>query len=595
VILPLPLLLGLLVAAADRELLPALPGSADASRLLPLLPLLAMPTLLAAAALQQARSALVTMRRPLVPPRALLRLSNVATALVVHVLFAFGDYGDHIERLAWDSHLGASLLVALPAFLAELPRIGIAALAAANCEVAGDAPRTAPLPLALLPDHASVAGFARLRLGGHLLVALPILTYGAALDLLQLHRPTHVATLVTSPGAMLATFAVALLLMVVVPFWFPLAFGVLPLPEPIGERLRATARALAFPPHRVFQLPTGMRALNAMLVGPLPPGRCLCLTDGLLRELDAEALAGVVAHEVGHARMGHPALLLTAVVATPLLLLAPLRLLGLGDADVVVQAALALGAMAALWFVMRRLAHRFEHEADVASVQALGAGPCSHALLVVSRLAQPVTRGWFGRLFTLHPEESDRCQTMRDYERDPGFRARFDARSRRTRRTIGAALFGALVLASGTCTVEWPFERVFWRLHVGDHRGALTAAAAIEHVPERWQRPWQRLQEELAVVRAWRTPADDWQTARAAWSDEAWQRGEEVLLTSGPTAARPWFALVLAHVAEPTDLQRALHGFCAAAAEGDAAHLAAMTAVVRRLGVPTRLAPVFAD
>ena len=500
-ILPLPLLLGLLVAAADRELLPSLPGSADPHTLLPLLPLLAAPTLLAGAALQQARSALVTMRRPLVPPRALLRLSNVATALVVHVLFAFGDYGDHIDRLAWDSHLGASLLVALPVFLAELPRIGVAALAAAHCEVAADAPNTAPLPLALLPDHASVAGFARMRLGGHLLVALPILTYGAALDLLQLHRPTYVATLVTSPGAMLATFAVVLLLMVVVPFWFPVAFGVLPLPEPIGERLRATARALAFPAHRVFLLPTGMRALNAMLVGPLPLGRCLCLTDGLLRELDADALAGVVAHEVGHARMGHPALLLAAAVVTPLLLLAPFRLLGLGDADAVVQAAFALGVVAILWFVVRRLAHRFEHEADVASVQALGAGPCSHALLVVSRLAHPVTRGWFGRIFTLHPEESDRWQTMRDYERDPAFRARFDARSNATRRGIGAALLTAILLAAGTFVVEWPLERVFWRLHVGDHAGALTAAAAVEHVPDRWQRPWQRLQEELAVVR----------------------------------------------------------------------------------------------
>jgi Zn-dependent protease with chaperone function len=594
VILPLPLLLGLLVAALDRELLPTLPGATSLPQLLALLPSLAVPTLLAAFALRLARAELLTGRRYAVPPRSLLRLSSVATPLVVHALFAFGGLGDWIDAAAWNSHLGRTVLTSLPAFVAEVPRLGLAALAGATCDVLDGSPRS-PVPQWFLPAWSDIAGFARLRLGGPLLVAMPLGLYGAAFDLLQLHRPTYVAVQISSGGSLVGMLGLLLLLLLVLPFWFRIAFATRELPEPPGNRLRATARALGFAPERLYELPTGMRALNAMLVGPLPPGRSLCLTDGLLRELEPEALAGVVAHEVGHARKGHPALLLAAVVLVPLLLLAPLRLFDLGDAGFGWQVALAIAAVLAFLGVVRALAHRFEHEADVASVAALGAGPCSHALLVVSRLAQPVTRGWFGRLFTLHPEEPARWELMRRYETEPWFRAAFDAKSRRLRAGIGVSLAVAISLAGLACSWEWPWERPFVLLHAGDHRAALAAVDGRPAPPARWQQAWQRLQAELAVVRSWRPPAADWREAQTNFGDEAWQRGEQELAAAGPAAARPWFALVLAHAERPTDLQRALYEFCDAAVAGDTARMDALRGVVRRLGVPRGLAMVFAD
>ncbi|HIE72501.1 MAG TPA: hypothetical protein EYP98_21375 [Planctomycetes bacterium] len=155
------------------------------------------------------------------------------------------------------------------------------------------------------------------------------------------------------------------------PRWFRIAFGVIStLPEPTGTILRKTATMLGFSPKRVFLLPTGMRSINAMMVGPLPVGRLLCLTDGLVSALDSSSLTGVLAHEVGHARMGHPGLLMLLAVVVPLMMLSPLRLLDVEEIDVTLQAVAILLIMLVLWFGLRTLARRFEHEADVSSVRA---------------------------------------------------------------------------------------------------------------------------------------------------------------------------------------------------------------------------------
>lgn len=593
--LPLPLLVGLLLVAVNCELMPALPGSATLACLLPTAMSLALPTLLAMSALRVARRSLVSGRFGFVPPRALLRLSALATPLAVHAVYFVGDFGDLVDQLAQDSHLGRMLLSSLPVFLAEMPRIGWSTLAATTCEIHDEVGRAGPVAAELLPRRGDVAAFVRMRLGGPLLVAMPLLLLGALLDVLQLHRELYVFVLVTTPGITLGALGFLLLVVTLLPFWFLVAFGVAPLPEPPGAQLRATARALGFRPDRLHLLPTGMRALNAMLVGPLPAGRSLCLTDGLVRELDADSLSGVVAHEVGHATEGHPGILLALVVVVPLLLLPSLRLVDLDSLDVALQAILLTGMFVATWLAVRALAHRFEHEADVASVRALGAGPCTRALMVVSRLALPVPHGWLGRFFSLHPDEPARWQVMRRYEGEPAFRAAFDARSRSLRRAVAAILLVAFAVGGFASTREWRFEHVLWRLHAGDHAQALHLAAEVGDVPERWQRTWQLLQEELAVVRELAPTATDWDSAAMALSAAAWSRGEEVLLAAGPAAARPWFAMALGASTEATVVQQALYAFCDAAADHDPDRMLRLAANVRRLGVPPRLAKVFAD
>ncbi|MFY9346075.1 MAG: M48 family metalloprotease, partial [Planctomycetota bacterium] len=532
-LLPIPLLLGLLVVAANSELLPSLPGASSLATLLTGLPVLALPALLAILALRSARTGITSGRTGVVPPRSLLRLSALATPIAVHAFWQLTQWGDWLDRLAWDSHLGRMLLAILPAFVAELPRLPWSTLAGSSIDVRAEVAPGLPIAPALLPTFADVAEFARMRLGGPLLVAMPLLLLGALLDLLQLDRGLYTFVACTAPGVLLGTLGFLAVAVVVLPFWFRFAFAVRKLPEPIATRLRATARALGFPPDRLFVLPTGMRALNAMLVGPLPFGRCLCLTDGLLHELDADALDGVVAHEVGHAQRGHPAILIGLVVVVPLALLVPLRALDVESWDVVVRAAAIVGSVVLAWLVVRTLAHRFEHEADAASVAALGAAPCSRALMVVSRLAMPVEHGWFGRLFTLHPDEPRRWQVMRRYEGEPAFRTGFEATSRWLRRSIAALVVAAVGIAVFGSRSDWPYEQVLWRLAAGDHAAALRSARELsDEVPASWQRTWRFVREDLAVAAVIAPDATDADSARVALG-EAWRRGEDTLVAEG--------------------------------------------------------------
>ncbi|MBL8752184.1 MAG: M48 family metalloprotease [Planctomycetes bacterium] len=594
---PLPLLLGLLVAFADNELLPTVPGASRLATLLPVLLLLAVPTLLAIAAIRAVREEGATGRRGRVPPRAMLRLSMFAVPIAVHALFAFADYGDWIERLAWDSHLGRIVLGMLPVFIAEVPRLPFATLAGTMLDVRPEPGSGQIVDPSLWPRLHDLAGVVRMRLGGPLLVVMPMVLLGAAMDLLQLFPVLHALVFSTAAGLLVGTVGFLGLAVLALPFWFRFAFGVRPLPEPIGTKLRAVAARLGFPPHRLYVLPTGMSGLNAMLVGPFRFGRCLCLTDGILRELDEEALAGVVAHEVGHAQNGHVASIMGLVVLVPVALMAPLRLVDLAEVDPFVQAAVVVVAAIGGWLLVQRLMHRFEHEADVASVAALGPGPCSRALVVVSRLAESTPPRWHARLLSRHPDEAQRLQVMAHYSSDAEFRAAFDRRGRGLRGVFAGVLLAALGLAAWGGQADWRYERVLWALNAGDHRAALRFAAEVDPaaVPAHWRELWPLIVDDLEVAKAVSADVTTFEEAQAIVPLEAWPRGEEVLRVYGPAAARAWFAMAIAFTAEPTAMQRALHAFCEAAADNDPRQVERIAAVVRRLGVPPSLASVFAD
>ena len=67
--------------------------------------------------------ALLTARPAPVPPRLLLRLSALATPLVLHAVFTLGAYGDWIDRVAPGSHALRVALALLPLYAVELPRL----------------------------------------------------------------------------------------------------------------------------------------------------------------------------------------------------------------------------------------------------------------------------------------------------------------------------------------------------------------------------------------------------------------------------------------------------------------------------------------
>jgi len=585
--LPFAFLSGLAVIFGCRELRPSVPGSRSTDALLLTGLALLVPIALAALAHRLARHQVANGRPGRVPARAILRSSALATPLAMLGIHLGLDYGDVVDHLAWHSNVGRMLLGVLPLYAVELPRQVWAVAAQVLIEVAADnrgQPQAWSVPLRDFWPQV------RLRFGWPLLLLLPLAMLGLALDALAMDRRVEAFVLGTSLGTTLGTIGFLITIFVVFPAWFRIAFGTdARLPEPLGSRLRDTAARLGFRRSRVLLLPTGMRTMNAMMVGPLPFGRCLCLTDGLLSALDADALDGVVAHEVGHARMGHPGLLIALVMVVPLLLLVPLRFADLGEVDYVQQAVFAVLVVATMLAVMRGLAHRFEHEADIASVRALGAGPCARALATVSRLALPITRGRLGHLWTLHPDERTRTVVMLSYQEDAHYRATFDAGSRRLRHGILGAVLVAAATALVSWWIDWPYERVLWHFNVGDHVAARRELAQLGEPPSRWSRTWRELHEELAAAAQIVPDATDWASAAPRLAAAAWPQAIEQLREHGPAAARPWTSLTVGMQERPTDLQRAIAAYCEAAVAEDPAEMHRIRAVLRRTELPPEL------
>lgn len=593
--LPLVLLVGLLVALLGAPLQDALPGDGVPSRVVPAASLLVLPSALAWWSLRASRRELRTGQRSRVPPRAVLAWSAFATPATVHALFVVGAYEDFLERATWGSSAFELLLRFLPVFVAELPRLVLATLAQIHLDVRAQV-RELPMPEAMLPRLCDMSPYVRLRLGWPILI-VGVFAMVAGLELLIAENSSLQAFVHTTTLGHLAS-AIALLLLAVsgLPWLFRFAFGIHGrLPPHLRQPLHDVAERLGFPKHRLLVLPTGRRSLNAMLVGPLPFGRFVCLTDGLLEGLDAECLKGVVAHEVGHARMGHPAWLLALALSATLVVMAVVQVGTEAGWPMVLVGALAALATVVGWLVLRRLAHRIELEADAASVRALGAGPCSQALLDVGRLAAPVAESWWNRVFSLHPNETERALRMHRYQGDPAYRAEFDRRGRQLRIGVLAAVLVAPWLAWAAFLPAWPSERVMFTLAMGDVPGARAAVAEVTDVSALRERSWRKTRSFVDAAAVLAPDARDWPTASAAFTARGWQHGEQELLTKGPAAAEPWFALYLAASTGPTDLERAVHAYCVAAVEEDPERMERLRAHVRRLGPPQALLAVFAE
>ncbi len=588
-------LLGLLVLAASASSTSPLPGSTTWSSLFLAATLLPIPGSLALIGLRKIRARLMMGAVDRHHPRWWLLASAAASPTALFLIAVPLGWIEFANRIAGDSYLAQVIYLGLPLLALELPRLLLSNIGWLWLEAE---PRSLPPGVyrLQLPRIAELWPILRLRLGWPLMLPLPTLVIGICLDLLRSHRELHELFLSTSVGSTLGMGAALLLVAALLPFAFRLAFGVVStLPEPVGSELRKTAAKLGFAPHQVVMLPTGERALNAMMVGPLPFGRILCLTDGLLTALGPVPLTGVVAHEVGHARMGHPALLLTLTAVVPLLLLGPaMHVLDPTQNDSMLIAMLIAMIIVAAWSMLRGLAHRFEHEADIASVRAFGAGPCTQALLEVSAAALPMRNSWWGRWSSLHPDERQRCRVMWQYENNPVFRQQFDQLTYRLRLGVGAMLLTALAIASWFWNRDWPYERVLWRLNSGDVATALQLATELpEPVEQRWQRPWRTIRDHLQVAAAMASNATDWDSAVREYSQQAWPRGIALLLEQGPAAARPWLAFAVE--AAPQDLTRRLvFEYCRAADEQLPERMEQASELLRKRGYPAELASVFA-
>ncbi|MCA8965983.1 MAG: M48 family metalloprotease [Planctomycetes bacterium] len=313
------------------------------------------------------------------------------------------------------------------------------------------------------------------------------------------------------------------------------------LPSGLDALVRETCSSLDFPPSAVRVMRSGGRLVTAALVGPLPWPRYLLLTDGLLAVLDPFALRGVVAHEVGHARARHPGLLLLLFVVVPVLAIHPLTSI---DLEALAPESLALGGLVGLgcaWWLVRRVMHQMEFEADHLSAEALGgAMPTITALERVGDVHG--ARG--DRATFRHPSGRARIQALLAWERDPGYRDRFARRSRRLRRAIAVVLVTAVTLNAWSMWRTWDVDRIYLAFLTGDIAQATERLEALpDDAPGFADRERTELAETLSAARELVDGGGPWESIGPELARDAWRRGLDELARSGPVQASRWFDL----------------------------------------------------
>lgn len=547
---PFSFIIGLFLVISAEELNSGLPREPDPTRLYPYLILLVLPWLLTRFAWRPMARTQARLRPAGRLATGLSRLSLLALGLlpvpaVVWSLLGPGDLSNLIRPWTGNSALLAFSILVVPLILLEVS-------AEAGRKQAARAIGVDP-NLETQPLRGALIG----------LLTIPPICFFAALDLLGLSRDLELFVYATGAGLVLGMVLMITGMAVILP---PLSRWILPTSRDVPEDVEQTAGLLGFPAKDVLQLHSDCRIVNAGLVGPIPGLRYLILTDGLLRVLDPLSLRGVVAHEVGHARAGHP-MLLIAVVMLPLLFLHPLLAIGLGEWNEYLQVALALGVLLLGLLLIHLLAHRFELEADQLSSEALGgASPCILALLKVGALFG----GSSSKSSFRHPSDDQRIDHLLRCEGDPWFRELFQRRGVRLRRWILAAM---LVGAGANIWAQlhlWSMDRLVVYFYTG--RFAATQEA-LDTLPAELSAGDSKfvalLREELAAAKTVYPDGGEWVEIRDRLADTGWERGEAELIKSGGSAARAWFALGISAQRDPSALQRSLYLYADAAASDD--------------------------
>ncbi|MBK8099172.1 MAG: M48 family metalloprotease [Planctomycetes bacterium] len=479
-----------------------------------------------------------------------LRLLPASVPTVLLLFLAVSGWSDLADQLGGASFLATMALLLLPLLIAEVTRL------------------VAETPLREQMDELGYGAGAlplRRRLGMLVMMTTPWLLLPALVDLVTRWREFAAFLLITSPGHALSAIGAGLLLAVVLPLVFCATLGVSrALPPHLAGPLGDTAAALGFRRSALRVMDTGRRLANALLLGVLPWPRYLVLTDALLGVLDLFALRGVVAHEVGHARGRH----LLAIVGTAMIVL-PLGSTVAMQADWfetpwVEQTFVSLLVLAIAVLAMHKIAHRFEHEADVLSAVALGgAAPCIRALRFATQFGDLSAR----RASFLHPSEERRVSVLLAWESEPAFRERFVRRGRRLRLGLIALTVTVTAAAGWSWWAAWPVERALWHFRLGEFAAARAAVQqAAGQVRAGFWEEWQAVTAEIeaAVELAGPTLAV---AAEEQFAADAWRRGLEVAGTAGAAAARPWFSL--ATWTDSTPLRRSVAMYCVAVERHD--------------------------
>ena len=553
----------------------SLPGEESATRFIVCLVVLLLPWLLArhvarrlarvAAGGSDAGAIRVTLRAP-----------AIAVPLCYGLLLFEGDYPAFVARWAPEVQTAQFVLLFAPLLLMEASVRWTERISMRWIEI-----MRLPSSALLGPD--------RLRMT--LFVVTPFLAMASAADLLALDRRVEIFFRETSLGITVGLLLLVVALCIALPLIFRMVMPVSrDLPPATASDLRRTAAALGFRGDGLLAMHTGHRIVNAALVGPSPWPRFLVLTDGLLALLDPLSLRGVVAHEVGHARANHPALLVLVFAVVPLLLFFPLMMVDTTGLDTLWIVAGSVAGFLAAWVGLRALAHRFEYEADQLSSEALGgASYCVQALRRIGELSpRTIHRSSFR-----HPSESGRIRHLFECEQDPAYRARFWRRGRWLRRAIYGAVALAVACFVWSQLALWPIDRATYLFYCGRFEAAqLQLAALPSDLPQSQKRFAERLDLEIEAGLALNSGIDSWDQVREDVAPAAYARAADLLVRGAdPEQAVPWLSLAL-YQHQPEDWLQSLYLYCRAVEEEDEPQVARLHRHLLTLETPVRIKSV---
>lgn len=210
----------------------------------------------------------------------------------------------------------------------------------------------------------------------------------------------------------------------------PLYNRLAPVEGELAGDVRALAARVGFPLRGVVSMDGSRRSshVNAFIVG-LRGARRIVLYDTLVGKLSRAELLAVVAHELGHFRLGHVrrriaaalAVLLAAFAALGAALDEPALPVGLGFEGASAHATLAAVFVFAsevafpVLFVGRVLSRRQEHAADRFAVDATGGGEALSAALVAlakQNLASPGSARAYRVYHNTHPSLRERLAAI---------------------------------------------------------------------------------------------------------------------------------------------------------------------------------------
>lgn len=282
--------------------------------------------------------------------------------------------------------------------------------------------------------------FASIRIRAHLiamLVPLVIVLTGV--------RFAHLLTHFSTVQIVLATAIAGLWICAMLPYLFMLIWDTQRIEDP--QQLRQLQAVFDHSQIVVSQIrvwKTGNQIANAAVAGFMPGFRIVVLTDTLMKHFTCEEIAAIVRHEAGHIKLMHlPLKLFFVLLPMVALILDQTHRWGIHHALTVlmdqswswelpvanvVQAIIATCFIVYLFFVLRWLNHRLEHEADLFA--AMGAevqddinanGHTQSALEKLGAISpQQLNRSTF-----LHPSIADRIALLQSFEHDRGLAKEF--------------------------------------------------------------------------------------------------------------------------------------------------------------------------